>query len=86
MSPFDLTDRRAAGHPNGLCQECGRPAASLTNDFCSPGCRSQAADREAREAALEADRLEYERARATVTPTDAELARREPDQPDEEAE
>lgn len=68
MSPFDLTDRRAAGHPNGHCQECGRPAASLTNDFCSPDCRGQAADREAREAALEEERLEYERARATVIP------------------
>lgn len=82
-SPFDLTDRRAAGHPNGYCQECGRPAASLRADFCSPGCRGRHADREAREASLEAEAREYERARATVIP-DEDLARREPERPDGE--
>lgn len=80
-SPFDLTDRRAAGHPNGYCRECGRPAASLRTDFCSPGCRSRHADREAREAALDAERLEHERTRATVI-SDEDLARRELERPD----
>lgn len=66
-SPYDLTDRRAAGHPNGYCQNCPRPAASLEADYCSPGCRGEAAAREAR-----VDALEEERARATVTPDEVE--------------
>lgn len=82
MSPFDLTDRRAAGHPNGYCQNCGRPAASLRADFCSPGCRGEAAGREARAEQLEQEAREVERARATVIP-EAELARREPARPEE---
>jgi len=81
-SPFDLTDRRAAGHPNGYCQNCPLPAASLESDFCSPGCRSEAAGREARQKQLEQEAREVERARATVIP-DEELARREPERPEE---
>jgi len=82
MSPSDLTDRRAAGHPNGYCQNCPRPAASLRADFCSPGCRSEAAAREARAEQLKQEVREVERARATVIP-DEELARREPPRPEE---
>lgn len=77
-SPYDLTDRRACGHPNGHCENCGRPAASLEADYCSPGCRSEAAQQEAREAALEEELLEIERARATC----GELAEREPERPE----
>ena len=80
-SPFDLTSRDACGHPNGHCQECGRPASSLRSDYCSAACQGRGHQREAREAALEAERLEYERARATVIP-DEELARREPERPE----
>lgn len=53
-SPFDLTDRRAAGHPNGYCHECGRPAASPEADFCSPGCRASSLQRQARQKAMAA--------------------------------
>lgn len=78
-SPFDLTDRRAAGHPNGYCGACGRPASSPGAEYCSPGCRGRAAEREACEAALEEER----RARVTTLP-DEEIAAREPERPDEE--
>ncbi len=80
-SPFDLTDRRATGHPNGYCQVCGRPASSLEAEHCSSSCRGRAAEREAHEAALEEERLEIKRARVTTLP-DEEIARREPERPE----
>jgi len=44
---FDLTDRRACGHPNGHCPECGQPTPSLRAEYCSIACRydSQEAQR-----------------------------------------
>jgi len=42
MGPFDLTDRRACGHPNGHCPECGQPTPSLRAEYCSIACRYDA--------------------------------------------
>jgi predicted amidophosphoribosyltransferase len=81
-SPYDLTDRRAAGHPNGYCQNCGRPSTSLRSDFCSSDCRYQYESEQARAEQLEQEAREVDRARATVIP-DEVLARREPERPDE---
>lgn len=53
-SPFDLTDRAACGHPNGHCQECGRPAASLRADYCSSRCRDRGEYQRARDEAMAA--------------------------------
>ena len=48
-SPYDLTHRRAAGHPNGSCENCGSPAASLNADYCSGRCRDKHAEQKAQE-------------------------------------
>ena len=41
MGPFDLTDRRACGHPNGHCLACGQSTPSLRAEYCSVACRYQ---------------------------------------------
>lgn len=73
-SPYDLTDRRAAGHPNGHCHECGRPAASLRADYCSPACRDRGRERQAREEAMALQRERHdellEEAQAVTGPED----------------
>jgi hypothetical protein len=75
MGPFDLTDRRACGHPNGHCPECGRPTPSLRAEYCSIACRYDAQEAQRWE--------EYEPTSREPSrrPTDAELAEREPERP-----
>ena len=56
------------GHPNGYCELCGDPAASLEADYCSSSCRSRAAAMEARAEQYERQAEELARARATAEP------------------
>jgi hypothetical protein len=77
MGPFDLTDPRACGHPNGHCPACGQPTPSLRAEYCSIACRY-----EAQEAQRWAEYEPPSREKSSRRPTDAELAEREPERPD----
>ena len=76
MGPFDLTDRRACGHPNCHCPECGQPTPSLRAEYCSIDCQYDAQEAQRWEQYEPPSREKSER------PTDAELAEREPERPD----
>jgi len=76
MGPFNLTDRRACGHPNDHCPECGHPTPSLRAEYCSIVCRydSQEAQRW--------EQYEPPSQESSKRPTDEELAEREPERPE----
>ena len=76
MGPFDLTDPRACGHPNGHCPECGQSTPSLRAEYCSIACRYDAQE------AQRWEQYEPSSRESSRQPTDAELAEREPERPD----
>ena len=76
MGSFDLTDRRACGHLNGHCPECGRSTPSLRADYCSIACRYDVQE------AQRWEEYEHPNLESSQRPTDAEFVEREPKRPD----